>query len=605
MRFVQSIALAGFFLVTTAAVSAGANQLDVTYEGENGRSVEGVRCGTYSPALEEQMRVQRDLELWIEQFAPDAAAANVSIPVAFHVIRYNNGSGDVNDSRINQQMNVLNQAYAGTGFSFTLASTDRTNNSRWMTHTPGSGNERKMKRDLAIDPATTLNFYTCDIGQGLLGYARFPWDYAEDNVMHGVVCLNASLPGGSAAPYNLGDTATHEVGHFLGLYHTFQGGCNPPGDLVDDTAAEASPAYGCPGGRDTCAGGGPDPIDNFMDYTDDACMDNFTSDQSTRMDAVVQAYRPTMYGGGGCTDPAPSAPSGLVANATGPNSVDLSWSDTANNEDGFRVERNGSEIASVGANSQSYTDNSANCETNYSYQVFATNCGGESGSNTDGATTGTCPAGPVVHVSAITVGTSSQGPWTRADGVVTIVDAGSSPVAGATVSVDWSGTNSSSQTAVTDASGQASFRSDRERNVSGPCWTLTVTGVTVANGTYDSGANDESSDSGGSGCGAARSASNGSFDLTTSFELSNYPNPFAASTRMSFRLPSEEQVSLGVYDGAGRLVAILVDEVLGAGLQGAEWDGRDRSGDEVGSGIYFAKLQVGERTRVRRIQLLK
>ncbi len=119
-------------------------------------------------------------------------------------------------------MDVLNAAYAGTGFSFSLASVDRTYNTKWSTHRYGSRFMTLMKQSLAIDPATTFNLYFCDIGGGLLGYATFPDMYPEDSYLHGVVCLYSSVPGGTAAPYNEGDTATHEAGHYLGLYHTFQ-----------------------------------------------------------------------------------------------------------------------------------------------------------------------------------------------------------------------------------------------------------------------------------------------------------------------------------------------------------------------------------------------
>ncbi|NYT93729.1 zinc metalloprotease [Salinispora sp. H7-4] len=240
-----------------------------------------------------EMQVRRE---GAAAFAP-VAPASVAIPVVVHVIQENSSraGGNIPDSMIYSQIDVLNDSFGGatggapTAFGFTLQSINRVTNPSWYPINYGSSSERSMKRSLRVGGAETLNIYLGDLSSGLLGWATFP--KRSINKMDGVVVLNESLPGGTATNYNLGDTGTHEVGHWLNLYHTFQGGCSGSGDGVSDTPAEASPAYQCPTGRDTCSSAGVDPIHNFMDYTYDSCMYEFTPGQASRMLTAWNAYR--------------------------------------------------------------------------------------------------------------------------------------------------------------------------------------------------------------------------------------------------------------------------------------------------------------------------
>lgn len=177
------------------------------------------------------------------------------------------------------QLSALNSHYRPAGITFNLLGTTRTVNSQWATDRA----ELAMKRSLRQGDYATLNLYFQTSASDYLGHCTFPDNVrAGDNDFYrdGCVILHSTVPGGSSTYYDEGKTATHEVGHWMGLYHTFQGGdCSGSGDMVSDTPAERSPAFGCPTGRNTCSRGGVDPITNFMDYTYDACMFEFTPGQ--------------------------------------------------------------------------------------------------------------------------------------------------------------------------------------------------------------------------------------------------------------------------------------------------------------------------------------
>lgn len=227
--------------------------------------------------------------------------AVVTVPVWFHVV-HDDGIGNVSDAAIDRQIRIMNLAYSGfyggfdQGFQFELVGVTRTNNAEWFYAGATTPGEREMKRTLRRGDMGTLNYYSTTAG-AYLGWAYLPGLNDAQAYLDGIVVDWESMNKTSDRyqdRYDLGFTAVHETGHWLGLEHTFYGGCNAKGDYVDDTPAMKTPTSGCPadGTKDTCPRDpGFDPIHNFMDYSYDLCYEELTQGQAERARDHWLAFR--------------------------------------------------------------------------------------------------------------------------------------------------------------------------------------------------------------------------------------------------------------------------------------------------------------------------
>lgn len=261
----------------------------------------------------------------IDQFAPaNQAEANAPriIPVVFHVVHMY-GSENISKAQILDQMRILNEDFkklnadttnidptfksvaADCNIEFRLAQIDPNGNCTdgiVRVYSPLCENARDNVKAVSYwNSQKYLNVWVVKSiesssgGEGtVLGFAQFPGPFGGGTSTDGVV-VRADYIGsiGSGSPSYKGRTLTHEIGHWLGLFHTFQGGCNINGDQVSDTPPVANPSYGCTR-KNSCTNDVPDKtdqIENYMDYSNGNCQGMFSIGQKSRMDGVFTQYR--------------------------------------------------------------------------------------------------------------------------------------------------------------------------------------------------------------------------------------------------------------------------------------------------------------------------
>jgi len=372
-----------------------------------------------NPELSESMKeIERFTQQWVAAHPRgDDSRALYNIPVVVHVV-YNTAAENISDAQVQSQIDVLNRDFSRTNtdasgtpsvwqsiaancdIQFCLATVDPNGNPttgivrKATSVTSFSTNDAVKYSSSGGDNAWTsskyLNIWVCDLGSGYLGYAQFPGGpSATDGVVIDYQAFGTT--GTATAPFHLGRTATHEVGHWLNLYHIWgdDGSSCSGSDGVSDTPNQGDENYGCPPFPTLSCSNGPngDMFMNYMDYTDDGCMNLFTNGQKARMQALFATggARNSLLTSNGCGAPPPpsscATPSGLNATAITSSTATLNWS-AVNGATSYnvRIKAVSSSTWSTGSTSATSMNVSGlSAGTQYEFQVQAV-CGSETGS---------------------------------------------------------------------------------------------------------------------------------------------------------------------------------------------------------------------------------
>ncbi len=429
------------------------------------QSTAGRNCGTMQHLLEMEaadptlaarmQQIEQQTQQILANSAANKTAAIITIPVVFHVV-YANATQNISDAKCIAQLNQLNLDYArmnsdasstpaafaglasNTQIQFCLAQRDPNGNPtngiihKSTTVASFSSNDNVKRTanggDNAWDATKYLNIWSCNLGGGLLGYAQFPGGTASTD---GVVCLYSSigsmLSPGTATPYHLGRTMTHEVGHWLNLRHIW-GDASCGNDLVSDTPTQSTSNFGCPSyPHTTCSNGANgDMFMNYMDYTDDGCMNMFSAGQAARMQALFAAggARVGLTTSLGCQAPSASCgvASGLSASGVTTSTATLNWA-AVSGAVSYNVQYRATGAAtwnSANTTATSYAVAGLSQVTTYEFQV-QTVCASLSSAFSSSATfttqssVVTCGSVSGLATSAITSSSATLG-WTAVSG---------------------------------------------------------------------------------------------------------------------------------------------------------------------------------------------
>jgi hypothetical protein len=228
------------------------------------------------------------------------ATGPIVVNVAFHIVSTAAKAGTITQQMADDQLTALNKAYSPSNIKFKRTVTTFTVNDAWAVGE--SADAAAMKSALRNGTYATHNIYfMTDLTGSILGTCSLPSDIGPGTPdpssynSDGCMIQANTMPGGNIYGFNLGMTAVHETGHWMGLLHTFEGySCSGNGDYVSDTPVQSTSTDGCPSkpAKDSCPqSAGNDPIHNYMDYSDDSCYTNFTPGQTSRMASMWSTYR--------------------------------------------------------------------------------------------------------------------------------------------------------------------------------------------------------------------------------------------------------------------------------------------------------------------------